>query len=410
MGTETTFTIVIPTRDRCDTLSYAIQSALAQDYPRFVVLVSDNASEDRTREVVASFSDPRLRYVNTGRRVSMSHNWEFALDQIRDGWITIMGDDDALLPGALRFVDDVIQKTGVHAVRANGCEYSWPSLNSTAYGSLSFSLRNSFHVRSSARQLAKVLRGKLHYTMLPMLYNGGFADINLVHEAKAVTGSFFRSMTPDVYSAMVFSLLTDRYVYSNYPLAINGASHHSGGTAGFEGNKRDREYDPAEKFWSEKNLPFHPALPLVSPGRPVRSIQAIVYEAYLQAQPFHSRKQILTSPIDQLEIVLQTAGPHRDEVHRWAEDFAKLHAIDGDELVRIARESNDLKKGLVDILSLAYQLLTSMKCFGTPGVPLNNVYEASVVVGAMRESRVAFMKRTQNIGRRLQLFLKRAIK
>ena len=42
------FTVVIPTRDRADTLLYAIKSALSQDYQDFTVLVSDNASVDST--------------------------------------------------------------------------------------------------------------------------------------------------------------------------------------------------------------------------------------------------------------------------------------------------------------------------------------------------------------------------
>lgn len=30
----------------------------------------------------------------------MSHNWEFAL-YVHEGWVTFMGDDDGLLPGAI---------------------------------------------------------------------------------------------------------------------------------------------------------------------------------------------------------------------------------------------------------------------------------------------------------------------
>ena len=37
----------------------------------------------------------------------MSHNWEFALGFVPDGWVTIIGDDDALLPGALKRVSGI---------------------------------------------------------------------------------------------------------------------------------------------------------------------------------------------------------------------------------------------------------------------------------------------------------------
>ena len=121
---ERKFTIIIPTRERADILIHAIASALAQDYSNLEVLVSDNASSDDTEELVSKFDDARVRYINTGKRVSMSHNWEFALDHVTEGWVTVLGDDDAILPGVLRSVNKVIDETGTLAIRSNGCGYS----------------------------------------------------------------------------------------------------------------------------------------------------------------------------------------------------------------------------------------------------------------------------------------------
>src|ERR1700684_3776538 len=98
------FTIVIPTRDRADTLQYAIKSAVSQDYQDFTVLVSDNASVDNTPDLVTSIRDERRRDEDADRRLYMSHNWEFALGFVSDDWQTIIGDDDAILPGALKRV------------------------------------------------------------------------------------------------------------------------------------------------------------------------------------------------------------------------------------------------------------------------------------------------------------------
>ncbi len=73
------FTVIIPTRERADTLYYSLKTCVTQDYDDLEILVSDNFSQDNTREVVESFKDPRIRYINTGKRVSMSDNWEFAV-------------------------------------------------------------------------------------------------------------------------------------------------------------------------------------------------------------------------------------------------------------------------------------------------------------------------------------------
>jgi len=97
-------TVVIPTRERCATLPFALRTCIEQDYADLEILVSDNASRDDTAAVVATFHDPRIRYVNTGTRCSMTRNWEFALQRVTGDYVTFIGDDDGLLPGAVRDV------------------------------------------------------------------------------------------------------------------------------------------------------------------------------------------------------------------------------------------------------------------------------------------------------------------
>jgi glycosyltransferase involved in cell wall biosynthesis len=112
------FTVVVPTRERCETLRATLRTCLDQSHPDLTVIVSDNASADDTRAVVASFDDPRLKYVNAGRRVSMARNWEFALDAVDDteNYVHYLGDDDGLLPDAIADVAALIGDTGARAV------------------------------------------------------------------------------------------------------------------------------------------------------------------------------------------------------------------------------------------------------------------------------------------------------
>ena len=55
--------IVMPTWNRAFTIGEAIQSVLEQSYPHWELLVCDDASEDRTAEVVRGFADRRIRYM-----------------------------------------------------------------------------------------------------------------------------------------------------------------------------------------------------------------------------------------------------------------------------------------------------------------------------------------------------------
>src|SRR6202022_2891195 len=65
--------VVIPTYNRCDMLPGALEGVLGQDAGslRYEVIVVDNNSTDRTREVVATLiegGETRLRYMFEGKQ------------------------------------------------------------------------------------------------------------------------------------------------------------------------------------------------------------------------------------------------------------------------------------------------------------------------------------------------------
>src|ERR1035441_9201470 len=93
--------VLVPTRERCETLHYALKTLCDQDFPDVEFIVSDNFSNDDTAGVVKRFDDPRIRYIRTPRRLSMTENFCFALGHARGTYVTILGDDDGFTPGAL---------------------------------------------------------------------------------------------------------------------------------------------------------------------------------------------------------------------------------------------------------------------------------------------------------------------
>ena len=393
MNQDIKFTIIIPTRDRADVLKYSLASATAQNYKNLEIIVSDNASIDNTYEVVsqAQTNDTRVKYINTGERLSMSHNWEFALNHVSEGWVTILGDDDAILSGALLKVARIIRETDIKAVRSSSCSYAWPSLLNKDYGFLSVEMKSGYKRVNSKTALSKVMNGSVPYTYLPLLYNNGFVDFSLVKQAKKVSNDFYLSMTPDVYSAIVFSLLTDEYIYSFEPFAINGASSHSGGSAGFSKSNTNKIYSPAEKFLSENNIPFHRDLPLDDNGKPVKSLQAIVYESYLQASPFVKKVNldINVTHQKQLEIILQTSlsSPFKKEVLKWGKCFADLHGLNFEEILSKSCRYNYMLR-IKNMIFLFIQESSKYTVYGNDACPIQNVFEASISVGLIRELRL----------------------
>lgn len=91
--------ICIPTYNRADMVGDAIASALSQDYPCVEVVVVDNASTDRTAEVVASFPDPRLRFVRNEENLGLFGNFNRCIELAKGSLIHILHSDDTIPSG-----------------------------------------------------------------------------------------------------------------------------------------------------------------------------------------------------------------------------------------------------------------------------------------------------------------------
>ncbi len=379
---EVKITVIIPTRERVDVLDKALKTVTSQDYDNLEIIVSDNYSSDATEDVVRSTNDARVKYLNTGKRLSMSHNWEFALSHVTDGWVTIIGDDDGLLPASLEKVSEMIRSADVRAIRSTVCSYAWPSTARYEFGRLEVPLRSGCEVRDSKTWLSKVLNGLASYPELPMLYNGGFVDMQVLKEIKSKTGAVYLSCVPDVYSAVSISSVIENYLYSNEPLAVNGASKNSAGTSHFSvGDNSDP--DPAKKFRSEGNIPFHKDVPRCADGNYPLSLQALVYESYLQSA-------ILRDDVredmheQQLELILASSKKHGAAVGEWGRLFAKAHGLDYDEINSRARRKARILKLLSapGLVSNAFNMCSA----GSSEHPIKDVYEASIVAAQLRKS------------------------
>ena len=99
MTHETKVTIAIPTYNRATLLKISLKSVLAQKYPDFRVIVIDNASSDNTEAVVGSFADSRIAYVRNETNIGLFRNWNRAIELNSSPYLTILQDDDELLPG-----------------------------------------------------------------------------------------------------------------------------------------------------------------------------------------------------------------------------------------------------------------------------------------------------------------------
>jgi hypothetical protein len=99
--------ICIPTYNRAEMVGDAIRSALSQTYPALEVVVVDNASTDGTPEVVASFPDPRLRFVRNEQNLGLFGNFNRCIEVAKGSLIHILHSDDMIPAGFTRTCVDM---------------------------------------------------------------------------------------------------------------------------------------------------------------------------------------------------------------------------------------------------------------------------------------------------------------
>ncbi len=94
--------ILLPTRNGGHQLTDCVRSVLGQPDPDLELVVSDNASDEVTREVLDSFGDDlRLKVFRQDEPLSVTDNWSAALEASTGDHVLLIGDDDCLLPGAV---------------------------------------------------------------------------------------------------------------------------------------------------------------------------------------------------------------------------------------------------------------------------------------------------------------------
>lgn len=101
--------MAIPTYNGQSTIGPAIASVLAQTHTDFELLVFDDRSTDDTAAVVASFSDPRLRFERHSRNLGAEGNWNHALGQARGRYFKLLPHDDLLTPDCLQRQVNVLE-------------------------------------------------------------------------------------------------------------------------------------------------------------------------------------------------------------------------------------------------------------------------------------------------------------
>lgn len=100
-------TVAIPLY-RGEFIRQAIDSVLSQTFRNFELLVVDDALDEKSKDIVMSYSDPRIVYVRNEKNLGAEGNWNMCLALANGMYIKILPHDDTLEPNCLKEQVDVL--------------------------------------------------------------------------------------------------------------------------------------------------------------------------------------------------------------------------------------------------------------------------------------------------------------
>ena len=315
--------IIIPVKNRYDTLYFTLKNILSDNYTNLKVLVSDNSSL-KNKEFYKSFNDERLKIIYTNSELEMHENYEYALNNINDGWVGFIGSDDGFIPGSITYLNNLINiYNKIHAIRFSSNYYLWPDKKND-YSKIILNSKNNITIRSSKKYLNKVIHGYIDYDQLPLIYNGGFVKYDLLKNIYK-KNKFFYSKCPDVYSGVAISLNTNEYLYVNRPLFFYGSSVHSSGNSLHQTSGNLKQNTGAYDFFLKNN--WHRNCPILINKIPIRSLYVYFIESFFTACDIYN----VAITKDNLKTIYISSLCYKSNdninIKIWAKDFKKINNI-----------------------------------------------------------------------------------
>jgi len=231
------FSVLLPTRNRLDLLSYAIETVRRQDYSDWEIIVSDNYSQEDIAGYVRSLNDSRIRYYRTDRFVPVTDNWNNALEKSDGDYVIMLGDDDCLMQGYFAALSKVIEEHDApDFIYTNAYLYAYPGvIPNIPDGFLrTYSERKIFHSASepfwlSKSEAMKFVKDSLNFRVT-FDYNMQFSLVSkkFIEEMKRY-GQFYQSPYPDYYASNAIMLKAAHILVVPRPLVTIGISPKSFG-------------------------------------------------------------------------------------------------------------------------------------------------------------------------------------
>lgn len=255
--------IVVATKNRSKFLNSMVQGFLLWSNKFSIELIIQDNSDQPDINLAHLIEQSQVRYFHTSSSLDMKGNYMEALFHASGEYITLIGDDDFVLPEIMNAALH-LKKTKIDALTANRAVFLWPEVNSfwqrnNTSGYLHIPAANQkIQTKDISQGLSAILScGGVHFDYeLPSAYHGLIAK-QLLIDIYDAHGSIFSSGSPDLSNAVLVSFYTKDFVMWDKSFIVSGASKGSGAAEGYSKNHHglltERSYLNADtKDWPTK--------------------------------------------------------------------------------------------------------------------------------------------------------------
>lgn len=228
--------IIIPTKDRYATLLPVVKALLfhvpGYDYE---IVIQDNSTVGQALlDLQLQLGDPRVKYFHRPERLSIVENTVAAIENATGDYLCFIGDDDLVAPYVVEETRK-LHESGLDCLIHTPAYYWWGSVEFITMDryrrKYAFWLPKSMVAEEldASAELEHMLRnGAVSYYRLPRFYHGIVSrrTLQLIYER---TGTFCPGSSPDMAFSVALGLVTNRYLHSERPVTVFGASRDSCG-------------------------------------------------------------------------------------------------------------------------------------------------------------------------------------
>ena len=221
------FSIVIPTRERPETLDACLGALSAIDYDTIEFVVHDNAGSPQTGRIIARHAerDERFVTVRSDTPLSQRQSFEAGLRQARGLYLGIIGDDDALIGSALPVIERLILQEQPDTVAWPLAHYFWPGITVDGRGFLDLP-DSAFYGRRSIRSGEAVrtdlLAGRQGRTVPRAGLYHGLISRRVYNRALSVHGEIFGYPLAGLYGQCLAPFYADAMALLPSPASLRG--------------------------------------------------------------------------------------------------------------------------------------------------------------------------------------------